>query len=109
MYPFFEYFTCIIIWLIIIGVLLMLLRRKQSSLLPKIGFVDIVLATLLINAIAYLLGFKIIDVFTTSLSERKYTSNEPWGIIWVEMFLDKIINWILLLLIPILFILRHRK
>jgi hypothetical protein len=59
---------------------------------------------LFFNAVAYLLGFKAIEIFTSIFLEYSISYNGYWGIIIIEFFFNIILNWILILLTPLIFI-----
>lgn len=107
MYVVFEYIASLFVWFILLGIVFIIIKQFRIRIFCKLRFVDIVLVALFFNAAFYLIGIKVIDIFYIRLQEIKYASNEPWGIIVVEYFFDKIINWVLIIL-TVLFLALHR-
>lgn len=109
MYVVFEYIASLFVWFVLLGIVFIIIKKFRIKIFYKLRFVDIIIVALFLNAVFYIIGIKVIDIFNTRLEEIKYTSNEPWGIIIVEYFFDKVINWILIILTVLFFALRWRR
>lgn len=109
MYIFFEYCSSILLWIGLFGIVFLLAKMKQNNWASKVKFFDLFLAAIFFNALFYLVGIKASDFFNSNYDEIRNLSDEPWGILWVEYFFDTILNWILVLAIPLFFIFNQRR
>lgn len=109
MYALLEYASSFLIWSILLTIIFFLTRGVRNIFLYNWKYADFILLAMLLNAVFRLFGIKATDFFTSKFDEIKYTSNEPWGVIGIEFFFDKIINWVLIILTFLLLALRRRK
>lgn len=109
MYALLEYVSSFLIWVIFLTIIFFLTRRIRNIFLYKLKYADFIFLAMLLNAVFYLLRIKGTELFTCKFDEIKYTSNEPWGVIGIEFFFDKVINWLLIILLVLLLALRGRK
>lgn len=109
MYALLEYASSFLIWITLLIIVFYLTRRIRNIFLYRLKFTDFVLLALFLNAVFYLLGIKATDFFTSKFDEIKFTSNEPWGVVGIEIFLYKIVNWIFIILTILLLTLRRRR
>lgn len=109
MYQFVEYISSFLIWTVLLISIAFLIKKVKRSSKLKLDFIDFIFVGLFVNAVFYLIGIKSVNFFSIRFDQNTYEGNEPWGIIAVEFFFEKIINWILILLTLTILAFRKRR
>jgi len=108
MYMLLEYLVSTSVWVFFFVIIFFVSKKTIVGFTQKLTFFDFLLSAIFTNAFFYLINIKASDYLTYKFDEMRYLSNEGWAIVWVEIFFDKIINWILLLMMPLMIIFKHR-
>lgn len=113
MYLLVEYMVSIFIWLLLIGLVVLLMKKIFPDATRWIRFFDFVLIVFFLNAICYLCDIKAIEFVT--LKYVRWEKSPYYHIVHgyeigiVKYFFESIINWILVLVIPLIMAMRLEK